>query len=216
MTQHQFLARPQHTPIRDFALRITNSERKKKQTTSIGHRCNSRQSAMHRGYDFFECRNDTLKTLHMAGLGANNGEIWVVDDDIDDQEIIKEIFKDANMAHPLVCFTNAEDMLQELSRAAVAPFMIISDINLPKINGFAMRERMLQTANNKFHGVPFLFWSSYASDAQVKKAFDLGAHGFFLKEAQFSQWKDTLLQIVHYWEKSKMPTKEDKHDPAAI
>ena len=77
-----------------------------------------------------------------------------------------------------------------------------------------MREKMLQIPNNKFHSVPFIFWSSYASDAQIKKAFDLGAHGFFLKEHQFSQWKATLIQVVDYWEKSKMPAKGDKPDRA--
>jgi CheY-like chemotaxis protein len=150
----------------------------------------------------------------MAVIHGNEEEIWIVDDDCDDHDIIREIFKESKLSHPLVCFTNAEDMLERLNNVDTAPFMIISDINLPKVNGFAMREKMLQTPNNKFHGVPFLFWSSYASDAQIKKAFDLGAHGFFLKEHQFAQWKATLLQIINYWEKSKMPTKEDKYDPS--
>ncbi|RYG26103.1 MAG: response regulator [Chitinophagaceae bacterium] len=85
-------------------------------------------------------------------------------------------------------------------------------MNLPKKDGFMLREETLKAANNKFHSVPFIFWSTQASEAQVRKAYRLNAHGFFVKEANFDDWKKSLVKIIDYWTSSLSPSKEDKPD----
>ena len=107
-------------------------------------------------------------------------------------------------------------MYTALDKAESAPFVIISEVNLPATDGFKLRERLLATPNNKFHSVPFIFWSSNASEAQVKKAFELRSHGFFIKEPSYKDWKVTLLQIIKYWQKSRMPSKRDMPDKPLV
>lgn len=141
--------------------------------------------------------------------------IWIIDDDTDDHELIREIFREMKCQHPLCLFSTAEQMLQSLE-SEQAPFIIISDLHLPKMNGFELREGMLKTPNNKFHSVPFIFWSTVASEAQVKEAFDLRAHGFFVKERTFAEWKSTLIKIIDYWTSSLLPPKEDRFEEAML
>ena len=89
---------------------------------------------------------------------------------------------------------------------------MICDVNLPGTDGFELREEMLQTPNMKFHSVPFIFCSTYANNQQIEKAYRLRAHGFFIKEGEFNEWKKSYAAIIQYWHKSKMPPKNDEYD----
>ena len=148
----------------------------------------------------------------MESKNSNIDTVWIVDDDDEDHELIIEIFKEARLNRPLKFFKGAKAMLKELENIHIAPFIIICDVNLPGMDGFQLRETLLEIPNNKFHSVPFIFWSTYASEAQIRKAFDLRAHGFFIKEPNYEEWKASLIHIVEYWNKSRTPTKEDKPD----
>ena len=142
----------------------------------------------------------------------NEGAIWIVDEDGEDHELIEEIFEELKYKNPLTFFNGAKSLLYALDKEEVAPFIIISDINLPGIDGFELREKLLATPNNKFHSVPFIFWSTNASEEQIRKSFELRAHGFFIKESRFEDWKVSFIHVIEYWRRSRMPSKEDKPD----
>ncbi len=135
--------------------------------------------------------------------------IWIVDDDIDDQELVKDIFEELKFLHPLELFHNAEELLERLENVNAPPFIIIADVNLSKLGGYALRDQMLNNPDEKYHSVPFIFWSTQASEAQIRKAYDLKAHGFFKKAAEFEQWKLTLVKIIDYWTSSLIPAGND-------
>jgi len=141
------------------------------------------------------------------------GPIWIVDDDIEEHELIQDIFKDLKTENALVLFTHPKDLLARLDIEKEAPFIIISDVNLPGMSGFELREKLLAAPNAKFHSVPFIFWSLAPSEAQIQQAYQLKVHGFFIKETTYEEWRDSLAQIIKYWQKSKMPSKKDR--PAA-
>jgi len=135
--------------------------------------------------------------------------IWIVDDDRDDLALVREIFDDMGWDYPLEVFTSGEDMMNRLTGQHTAPFIIISGVHLPKMSGFELREHMLANPDGKFHSVPFIFWSSTASEAQIRKAFRLGAHGFFIKEPELRKWRSSFRRIIEYWRTSLMPSKEE-------
>jgi DNA-binding NtrC family response regulator len=135
--------------------------------------------------------------------------IWIVDEDIDEQDLVKDIFEELNLSNPLELFQNAEQLLTKLEDVNAAPFIIIAEVNLAKLGGFELREQMLNNPDEKFHSVPFIFWSTQASAAQIRKAYDLKAHGFFRKAAEFEQWKSTLKKIIDYWTSSLTPVSDD-------
>lgn len=65
-----------------------------------------------------------------------SGEIIVIEDDLDDQEMFAEIFSKLQVANKILFFSNGEDALTYLQQPHIEPFLILSDINLPKLNGF--------------------------------------------------------------------------------
>jgi CheY-like chemotaxis protein len=144
------------------------------------------------------------------------GAIWIVSEDRDDHELIREMFGGQDFKNELVLFTRANDLLERLDAAEEAPFIIISEANMPGMDGFELREQLLSAPNKKFHSVPFIFWSVAPSEAQIQKAYELKAHGFFLKETAYEEWRQSLLMIISYWRKSKTPSKKDKPAPPQL
>jgi CheY-like chemotaxis protein len=137
----------------------------------------------------------------------NSESIWLIDGDADDQEMVQQVWKELNLKNELVFFENGEDAINALAKAETAPFIIISELSFPRINGFQLRERMLAINSKKFKSVPFIFWTTQASEDQITQAYNLSVHGFFIKESRFEDLKMTFKYILNYWLKSQMPSK---------
>ena len=135
----------------------------------------------------------------------NTNPIYIVDDDQDEEDIIGDVIKELGLKNELKFFHAGEALLNELKSSNVIPFIIISDINLPKMDGFELRQKILETAELSDKTIPFIFWSTTASEAQIKKAYQLSAHGFFLKGRSIMDLKDGINEIISYWSRSLSP-----------
>ena len=136
----------------------------------------------------------------------NNNPIYIVDDDKDDEDLIREAFRDLGITNELRFFSTGEGVLYELNNSETVPFVIISDINLPRMDGFQLREKVLEGASIKDKSIPFIFWSTSASEAQIKRAYDLAAHGFFLKGRTYNELKQRIQEMIKYWSASLTPS----------
>ncbi|HVS97267.1 MAG TPA: response regulator [Puia sp.] len=136
--------------------------------------------------------------------------IWIVDHDLEDHDILEDVWRELDLPNQLVFMASAEDAFRRLRNAEKAPFIIICEVNLPTMDGFTFRNRLLETHSKKFKSVPFIFWTSHASEAQITEAYNLCAHGFFIKEGSFNDVKEVFLTIVNYWLKSRMPSKKEE------
>jgi DNA-binding NtrC family response regulator len=138
----------------------------------------------------------------------NTGDIWLIDDDDDDYFMIQEIFRELNIKNNLVGLAGADQAMVQFSKAKEAPFLVLCDLNLSKISGFELREKILEQPGKVFHSVPFIYWSTYASEEQVQYAYDIDAHGFFIKEHSFEEMKISIKKILDYWQCSRLPKKK--------
>lgn len=136
----------------------------------------------------------------------NTNPIYIVDDDKDDEDLIKEAFIELGITNELRFFSTGEGVLNELNNSSDVPFVIISDINLPRMDGFQLREKVLEGASLKDKSIPFIFWSTSASQAQIKRAYDLAAHGFFLKGRSYNELKERIQEMIKYWSDSLTPS----------
>src|SRR5690606_17026698 len=89
-----------------------------------------------------------------------NGPIIILEDDDDDQEMLKEVFQKLKYPNQVVSFKNGEESLEFLNRADTLPFIILSDINLPKLNGFELRAKLKTDAELELKCIPYLFFST--------------------------------------------------------
>jgi CheY-like chemotaxis protein len=139
-------------------------------------------------------------------MGMNTtAPIYIVDDDADEEDLIKEAFEELRISHPLRFFRTPDDLLQVLKKKGEVPFIIISDVNLPRMDGFQLREKVLKESSIKDKSIPYIFWSTSASEAQIKKAYDLSVHGFFLKGRTYKELKKIIQEMIAYWTDSLAP-----------
>jgi CheY-like chemotaxis protein len=135
----------------------------------------------------------------------NNGPVLIVDDDIDDREFLQDAWKDLHYSNTLIFMDNGEEALEYLQSAKTPPFLILCAVNLPKMDGFALKQKIYEDTEMNYRSIPFVFWSSQPSKAQIQKAYDYGVNGFFIKGSQFEEIKQSLLEIVQYWRKCITP-----------
>lgn len=134
-----------------------------------------------------------------------NAPVFIIDDDTEELDIVQEIWESLPFTNALETFDNPEKLIARLSEERINPFIIICDVNLPKMDGFELREKLASENQSRYKSIPFAFWSTSASNEQIKKAYDSGGHGFFMKGSTFEEIKDSLNAIMIYWKRSKVP-----------
>lgn len=133
------------------------------------------------------------------------GPIIIIEDDKDDQDILQLVFDTLDYGNEIIFFDDGYSALAYLRETAVEPFIIFSDINLPKLSGIELREKVHQNEDLRLKSIPFLFFSTSAEQRHVVDAYSKSVQGFFIKPASFPEIKDTVKTILDYWLKCVSP-----------
>jgi CheY-like chemotaxis protein len=140
-------------------------------------------------------------------MGAMNkdGPVIIIEDDTDDQDFLKEVFANLKYPNELVFFTDGEKALEYLNKTQTLPFLILSDINLPKLTGFELRSKLKEDANLALKCIPYLFFSTALNQDAVINAYSMSVQGFFVKQTSISELQKTIFAIMEYWKRCAAP-----------
>ena len=131
--------------------------------------------------------------------------IMLIEDDADDQAILQEAFDTIDYGNEIIFFEDGYAALKYLTETEVEPFIIFSDINMPKLSGIELREKIHQNEELRLKSIPFLFFSTSAEQKHVVDAYSKSAQGFFIKPTSFTEIKEILKTILDYWLKCVSP-----------
>lgn len=134
-----------------------------------------------------------------------SGEIIIIEDDIDDQEILTTIFESLPYKNPVVFFSDGYEALAYLNKTDVEPFLILSDVNMPKMSGFDLRQEVFNNKNLQNKCIPYLFFTTSSNRQTVMDAYSLSVQGFFIKPNSMDQLKETIRKIMEYWKECIAP-----------
>jgi CheY-like chemotaxis protein len=134
-----------------------------------------------------------------------NGPILIIEDDIDDQRFIQLTYDKLNYTNELVFLNNGEVAIEYLMQMKKIPFLIISDLNMPKINGIELRDRVKQNEALNIKCVPYIILSTTVAKTFIDNAYTLGIQGYFKKPVSAIEFTDTLKSIMEYWKTSYAP-----------
>jgi CheY-like chemotaxis protein len=135
----------------------------------------------------------------------HNAPVILIEDDSDDQQILIDVFKNLNYPNEVICFPDGQKALDFLNGSDIIPFLILSDINMPKLNGFALRDKIKMDAKLQSKCIPYLFFSTETSLDAVVKAYSLSVQGFFIKQSKISEIEKTISVIMEYWKRCVSP-----------
>lgn len=134
-----------------------------------------------------------------------NGPVIIIEDDVDDQELLTLVFKDLGYKNEICFFQDGKEALDYLNRTDVIPFLILSDINMPKEDGFALRNKVKMDAKLHVKCIPYLFFTSASTQQAVIDAYSMSVQGFFVKSDSYDELKETIGIIMQYWCKCTSP-----------
>ena len=133
------------------------------------------------------------------------GPIIFIEDDQDDQEIMAEAFSHLNLKNEVIFFDEGEHALAYLTKTEVEPFIVFSDINMPKLSGMELRKKIHENEDLRLKSIPYLFFSTSAEQKHVIDAYSKSIQGFFVKPSDFNELTATLHSIVDYWQRCVSP-----------
>ena len=134
------------------------------------------------------------------------GPIIVIEDDLEDQEILQEIFQNLGYKNKISYFIDGNEALEYLNKTDVQPFLILSDINMPKLNGFELRNKVFTNSQLQEKCIPYLFFTTGANKKAVSDAYAMSVQGFFLKPSTIPQLQETVRKIIEYWKECIAPS----------
>jgi DNA-binding response OmpR family regulator len=120
--------------------------------------------------------------------------ILLGEDDIDDQELLKEVFASVDDSFRLLFANTGEQVLSVLNKLndKQLPCLIVLDYNMPGLNG----ADILKELNNKsrYYGIPRIIWSTSGSETFKNICLELGAADYVIKPSNLKEMAD----IVRY------------------
>lgn len=124
--------------------------------------------------------------------------ILLGEDDIDDQEILEEIFAaiDADL-HLLIISTGKKllDHIEELEDEHL-PCLIVLDYNMPELNGAEILKRLQEDA--RVSKVPKIIWSTSNAPAYRELCLQLGARDYLVKPSKISVMTDMVKHMLSF------------------
>ena len=114
--------------------------------------------------------------------------IMIVDDDHEDQAILKDTLQDLNASEPLFLEKDglhAINSLENLYNNSSLPSLLIVDLNMPRMGGTQL---LRQLKNDKrFNKIPVIIYSTSINPLEKEQCISLGAHSYITKPLSYSE-----------------------------
>jgi CheY-like chemotaxis protein len=119
--------------------------------------------------------------------------ILVVDDEPDVALLFRQCFRRETRAGSYVMhFANSGEDALHLLRAGIEPHLILSDINMPGMDGL----QLLDEIRKRFPTLPVMMVTAYDDNERKRRASDLGACEFLGKPVDFGHPRAQLRQLA--------------------
>jgi CheY-like chemotaxis protein len=122
--------------------------------------------------------------------------LFLIDDDIDDQEIFKSALAKVDRSFVVLTANNGQEALQLLAAQPVLPDYIFVDLNMPRMGGLQFLKEIKKSESLK--DIPVIIYSTSANPADIDRTRELGAVHFITKPARFSELCRVLQALLNY------------------
>lgn len=125
--------------------------------------------------------------------------IFIVDDDADDREIIRDAFQASGAGISYADMDNGERLMQQLYALPPdqLPLLILMDLNMPGKDG---REALREIKSHAiFKGIPTIVLTTSSSERDRQTTYSMGANCFITKPDTFNKMVEMARCIRKLW-----------------
>jgi CheY-like chemotaxis protein len=131
----------------------------------------------------------------MTKLAKKKNECFLIDDDLDDQELFLMALQEVDKDMACVIANDGIEALQKLKTdASFVPDYIFLDVNMPKMNGLQCLAEIKKLSHLK--DVDVIMFSTSSDKNIVEKSKQLGATDFQVKPAGLNPLIQKLARIL--------------------
>lgn len=124
-----------------------------------------------------------------------NLHIIIADDDIDDADLMFETFTNNPNFGKVSLVANGEELLNYLKDTSKqTPDVILTDINMPILDGIEALEQILNT--NEFMNIPCFVYSTSINPSYKEKCDIIGVKGYLIKPYSFDAFAEIPKKIL--------------------
>jgi CheY-like chemotaxis protein len=139
------------------------------------------------------------------------GEILLIDDNKAEMRLLQEAFNATGFPRPLKTFIDPMAAFDYIVTNTKHIFIILCDINMPKLTGPELLDKINHHEDLKLAAIPFLFITNSAQESDIIRCYKLGAQGYFQKPYEPDQMTLLFRLIVNYWTAAFIPFHKYPH-----
>ena len=128
-----------------------------------------------------------------------DGEIIIIQDNEEDRNVLEYVFEKLGYSNRRAYFKDRVSVLAYLEAPYAEPFLILSDIDLPYMDGVDLNTQLSTDIEIRRTGIPYLYLTNLATHELIVDAYSRLAHGFFIKPNSPKELISTLKAIMDYW-----------------
>ncbi|KAB7730034.1 response regulator [Rudanella paleaurantiibacter] len=126
-----------------------------------------------------------------------NPWVWLVDDDSDDQLLVKAAFKQTNPDVKVHTIDDGDQLLPQLNTTTHLPKLVLLDLNMARMGGFETL-KAVRLALPEVH-IPIVILTTSISVTDRQQAIQHGANAFISKPSEYNKLVELTRNLASQW-----------------
>jgi CheY-like chemotaxis protein len=148
---------------------------------------------------------DNIPAIPNGGNVAQKSILLLVEDNPDDEELTLLAFEQNSSAHDVVVARDGIEALDYLfgtgsyagRDTSTMPALILLDLQLPRINGLEVLQRLRADPRTKL--VPIVILTTSNEQQDLINSYSLGCNSYIRKPVDYTQFVTAVQQLGMYW-----------------
>ena len=131
-------------------------------------------------------------------------KILLVDDSPNDRELIITALQENNISNPVDTVDDGEEALDYLYKRGKftdlpigSPAVVLLDINMPKLSGLDVLEKI--KSDDKLKSIPVVMLTSSREETDLVKSYRKGVNAYVVKPVDFEDFFKAVRELGIFW-----------------
>ena len=139
-------------------------------------------------------------------MNENSVEILLAEDNVSDAELTMRELRKHKLTNKLYHAKDGEEALdfifasgkfEGLRNVAYPPKVVLLDIQMPKVNGIEVLQKIKSDERTKH--IPVVMLTSSKEDPDIQRCYQLGANSYIVKPVDFESFAEAIKNLGFYW-----------------